>query len=263
MRTDALEIDRFYRTARGRAARDMITRRLAALWPQMKGSDVLGYGYATPFLERWREEARHSIAYMPGGQGALVWPDGTRARSLTALGEENRLPFAEAMFDRILMVHGLEEAGEPHRLLRELWRVLAPEGRLVIVTAHRAGLWARADSTPFGHGRPWSRGQMKRLLNDALFEPTAWANALYAPPWGWLCGPRTADGFEAIGEKVVPGVGGLLMVEAAKHVGAVRPGGNPARVRARTLEGRVGAGLSPASRRSRAGRDARIEKDET
>lgn len=262
MRTDALEIDRFYRTARGRAARDMVARRLSALWPQVEGYDVLGYGFATPWLERWREEARHAIAYMPSGQGALVWPDTKNARSLTALGEETRLPFAEAMFDRIVMVHGLEEAAEPHRLLREMWRVLAPEGRLVIVTAHRAGLWSRADSTPFGHGRPWSRTQIKRLLNDALFEPTAWANALYAPPWGWLCGPRSAEAFEALGEKTFPWAGGLLMVEAAKHVGAVRPGGVPARARGKALEGRVGAGLSPASRRSDSTGDARSQKDQ-
>lgn len=248
MRTDAIEIERFYRSTRGRAARDMARRRLSALWADVDGLDILGFGYAAPFLEPWRETARRTVCFMPSAQGAVRWPDG-QAGSLTALGEETRLPFAEAMFDRIVLAHGLEEAGESQRLLRELWRVLAPEGRLVIVSAHRAGLWSRADSTPFGHGRPFSRGQLTRLLNAALFEPVAWANALYAPPWSWTCGPRMAEGFEAIGEKVFPAFGGLILAEAVKHVGAVRPGGTPARVKA--LEAGARPGLSAAANRSR------------
>lgn len=262
MRTDALEIERFYRGVRGRAARGMALRRLSALWPDLNGLDLLGYGYAGPYLEPFREGARRAVAYMPAGQGAVAWPDGRSDASLTALGEETRLPFEEAMFDRIVLAHALEEAGDPHRLLRELWRVLAPEGRMVILTAHRAGLWSRADSTPFGHGRPWSRGQLTRLLGDALFEPAAWAQALYTPPWNWTCGPRAAESFEAIGEKAWPAFGGLILVEAVKHVGAVRPGGNPARVRATALEGRAGAGLSGAARRSDGRANTHREQDE-
>ncbi|TGY90486.1 class I SAM-dependent methyltransferase [Marinicauda algicola] len=261
MRTDALEIERFYRSVRGRAARDMALRRLAALWPDAAGLDVLGYGYAGPYLENFRAGARRTIAYMPASQGAVVWPDGGREASLTALGEETRLPFAEAMFDRIVLVHALEEAGDPHRLLRELWRVMAPEGRMVIVTAHRAGLWARAESTPFGHGRPWSKRQLTRLLTDALFEPVAWAHALYTPPWSWTCGPRAAESFEAMGEKMFNAFGGLILVEAVKHVGAVRPGGSPVHARAKRLEGRVGAGLSPAPRRPYGGARSTRQQD--
>ena len=40
-----------------------------------------------------------------------------------------------------------------------MWRVLAPSGR-VIVVPNRRGPWARADNTPFGHGRPYSRSQI-------------------------------------------------------------------------------------------------------
>ncbi|MGY6532887.1 methyltransferase domain-containing protein [Glycocaulis sp.] len=246
MRTDAVEIDRFYRTRRGEAARTMAQRRLSALWPDTKGLDVLGYGFATPWLEPYRESARRTVAFMPAAQGAIAWPDGRGGqgseRGLACLGEETRLPFAEAMFDRIIVAHALEEAENMQRLLRELWRVLSPEGRLVIIAAHRSGAWARVDATPFGHGRPFSRGQLTRALQGALFEPSAWARALYAPPWNWLCGPRTANGFESVGEKLWPGFGGLILVEAVKHVGAVRPRGAPVPVK--PLEAARPAGLS-------------------
>lgn len=241
MRTDALEIDRFYRGQRGRAAREMVLRRLKALWGDAAGLDMLGYGFASPYLSPFHETARRTVAYMPASQGAVPWPD--RDRGLAALGDEARTPFPEALFDRVILVHALEEAEDLRRLLREIWRILAPEGRIAIICAHRAGLWSRADSTPFGHGRPFSRAQLTRLLGDALFEPTAWSRALYTPPWRFTCGERAADGFEAVGERLFPAFGGLILTEAVKHVGAVRPGGVRARVR--TLEGARGSALSP------------------
>ena len=255
MRTDALEIDRFYRTRRGHAAREMTLRRLKALWGEAEGLDMLGYGFAAPYLTAFAETARRTVAYMPASQGAVPWPD--RGQGRAALGDETRMPFPEALFDRVILVHALEEADDLRRLLREVWRVLAPEGRIAVVAAHRAGMWSRADSTPFGHGRPFSRGQLTGLLTDALFEPTAWSRALYAPPWRFTCGERAADGFEALGERVFPAFGGLILAEAVKHVGAVRPGGTPARARVRNLEGAGARALSPhrdAPQRDRASR---------
>ncbi|PWE16343.1 methyltransferase type 11 [Marinicauda salina] len=255
MRTDALEIDRFYRGRRGRAARDMALRRLLALWPDAPQLDLLGYGFAGPYLEPYRGTARRAVAYMPDVQGAVPWPEDREAKNACALGEEIRLPFAEAQFDRIILAHALEEAGDHGRLLRELWRVLAPEGRMVIVVAHRAGAWSRADDTPFGHGRPFSRRQLTRLLDDALFEPVAWARALYAPPWGWSTRERIADGFEKAGERLWPPFGGLILVEAVKHVGAVRPAGATAPARRKALEGATSPALSPGRPRDRADPD--------
>ena len=243
MRTDALEIDRFYRTTRGEAAREMTLRRLCALWRSADGLDMLGYGYAGPYLAPFEAAARRTVAYMPAAQGAVPWP--SREAGRTALGDEVRLPFTESLFDRVILVHALEEASDLPRLLREVWRVMAPEARLAVICTHRGGLWARADSTPFGHGRPFSRAQLTRLLTNALFEPTAWAQALYTPPWKMTCGERAADGFEAVGERLYPAFGGLILAEAVKHVGAVRPGGHAQRVRVGALEGAGKPALSP------------------
>ncbi|MFP4518845.1 MAG: class I SAM-dependent methyltransferase [Oceanicaulis sp.] len=242
MRTDALEIDRFHRSVRGEAAREMVARRLKTLWPDTEGLDMLGYGFAAPWLDGF-SGTRRAVAYMPASQGAVAWP--ARRPCRTALGEESRLPFAEAVFDRVLLVHALEEADDLRKLLRELWRVMAPEGRMAIVAPNRAGLWARTDSTPFGHGRPFSRTQLTRILTDALFEPVAWSRALYAPPWRWSCHPKPAEAFETAGETAFGAFGGLILVEAVKHVGAVRPGGTPARARVKPLEGAAKPALSP------------------
>lgn len=247
MRRDALELDRFYRSRQGRTARRMIMRRLKAVWPEAKALDMLGIGFATPYFAPYREEARRCVSFMPAGQGAVIPAHGS---STIALGDENRLPFTEALFDRVLLIHALEEAEALPALLRETWRVLAPEGRMVIVTAARAGIWAWLDSTPFGHGRPFSRGQLTHLLDDAMFEPTAWSRALYAPPWRWSTGPRTAQVWEKAGEHAWAGLGGVIMVEAIKRTAAVRPVPQRARSRIRRLEGQANHALSPPQHNS-------------
>ena len=106
----------------------------------------------------------------------------------TALSEEARLPFMDAVFDRVLMVHGLEECDAAPAMLREVWRVMAPEGRLVVIAANRWSLWAQSDISPFGYGRPYSRTQLASLLGDSMFEPVVSARALYVPPWRWAAG---------------------------------------------------------------------------
>jgi len=115
--------------------------------------------------------------------GAERWP--AEGEGLTTLVEDERLPFPDALFDRIVVRHALEEAESPDRLLREIWRVAAPEARILIIVAHRRGLWARAQSTPFGTAWPDTRMQATRLLEDAMFAPQAPARALDAPRSTW------------------------------------------------------------------------------
>jgi SAM-dependent methyltransferase len=137
---------------------------------------------------------------------------------MACLAEETRLPFPDATFDRVLCVHAVEESDDLPGLLRELWRVTQPEGRIVVVAAGRAGLWAQRDSLPFGAGRSFSRTQLRRRLAAAGFSPTVGAGALYGPPVSRLSGPRLAYGFERFGETVWPGFCGLVMVEAIRRL---------------------------------------------
>ena len=191
-------------------------RRLVAAWPSADGLDVLGVGYALPYLERFQTGARRVTAVMPAAQGAERWP--AEGGALTALSCEDRLPFMDAVFDRVLMVHALEEAEAARALLREVWRVMAPEGRLVVIAANRWSLWAQADATPFGHGQPFSRRQLAALLTEAMFEPVASARALYVPPIAWRPMAQAAEAFERVGEWIWPALGGVVLMESVKRL---------------------------------------------
>ena len=100
------------------------------------------------------------------------------------MAEEDALPFPDLCFDRILLVHGLEMAENARRLLRETWRVLKDDGRLLVVAPNRRGLWAHTEHTPFGHGQPYSPGQVSRLLARHMFHVEHRDSALFTPPWG-------------------------------------------------------------------------------
>ena len=228
MRRDVLELREFYATPLGAAARLMIARKLDEAWGPANGLDVLGVGYATPYLEAFRERGRRAVAAMPAGQGVEVWP--AEGRVLSCLADEAALPFPNALFDRVLVVHALEEADDPLALMREIWRVLAPAGRVIVAAANRRGFWAGAESTPFGHGRPFTRRQLEDLVREAELHPLAWSRALFAPPLDWTA--RWAEGFERVGARLWPGLSGLILLEAVKQTFAMKPKGRRAPARA-------------------------------
>ncbi|MDZ4689744.1 class I SAM-dependent methyltransferase [Terricaulis sp.] len=228
MRVDVLALQRFYASPLGAAVHRAASRRLGALWPNTSGLDILGLGYATPYLSAFKDP-RRAVAMMPAAQGAEPWSAGAD-RVSTTLAEETRLPFMDAVFDRVLLVHALEECDAAHAMLREVWRVMAPEGRLVVIAANRWSLWAQSDATPFGHGRPYSRTQLGMLLSDSMFEPVVSARALYAPPITWSPLVRAAEAFERVGELLWPAQGGVVLMEAVKRLYA-----DTARSRGRVL----------------------------
>ena len=213
---DVVDLRDFYSQGLGVVARRFVGRGIRAHWGNLSGLRVAGIGYATPYLGLFREEAERCIAFMPAAQGVVKWP--SARPGLAALVDETGLPLTEAAVDRVLLVHALEMTDDPVTLLREVWRVLAPNGRLLAVVPNRRGLWARIDTTPFGHGRPYSRGQITKILRETLFTPNGWGEALYVPPIprGWFL--RTAVAWERTGATISAPFAGVHIVEATKQV---------------------------------------------
>ncbi len=194
---------------------------LLDIWPGCVGLSVLGLGYVGPYLQLWREQSARCIALSPAHMGCRAWPEG-RA-SLACCAEEEALPFADLSFDRILLVHGLEQADNARRTLREAWRLLKDDGRMVIIVPNRRGMWAYAESTPFGHGQPYSQGQLVRLLEGLFFTVERQQPALFALPLQWRANLRAFDVLERAGQALLPQFAGLTIIEATKDVQAVMP----------------------------------------
>ncbi|MCP4539199.1 MAG: class I SAM-dependent methyltransferase [Chloroflexi bacterium] len=227
MWTDAIDLRDFYASALGAVARRMIRRRIRALWPDVTGMDVLGLGFATPYISALRPDATRTLAAMPAAQGVLHWPmDGD---GLTTLVDETDLPFPDVSMDRVLLVHALESAENVRPLMREVWRVLASGGRLIVVVPNRRGLWARLERTPFGRGRPYSTSQLSMELRENLFTPCQTERALFLPPTRSRMLLSSAPALEEIGRRWFPAVAGVTIVEATKQIYAGH--GEPGRKR--------------------------------
>jgi SAM-dependent methyltransferase len=216
MHTDIVDLRQFYSSPLGQAAELSISQALATLWPRLPDERLVGMGYALPYLERFREGAERTFAFMPAGQGALNWPVGSR--SATALVFDEELPLPDSSIDRILLVHSLEFAENPRETLKEIYRVLAPGGRLVIVVPNRRGVWARLEHTPFGAGRPYSRGQLTTLLRETNFTPGAITGALFYPPYRSRLMLKLTGGLEHFGRRTMPLFSGVIAAEAQKRL---------------------------------------------
>lgn len=246
MSIDVVDLRAFYSERLGTVARYFVGRGIRNLWSDAQGLRMVGIGYAGPYLGLFREEAERCLAFMPAAQGVVKWP--TVRPTLSTLVDELELPLPDASVDRVLLVHALEMSQNPTALLREVWRVLASGGQLLAVVPNRRGLWARMDTTPFGHGRPYSRSQIMSLMRDAWFTPVSWSEALYVPPFqrSWFL--RSAVAWERVGATLSAPFAGVHIVDATKQVYRAIPARREKRVLVPALKPALAPQPSPATR---------------
>lgn len=247
----------YYRTALGRAAQRAIRDQVVAMWPpaETTGMTVAGFGFAVPLLRPYLATARRVIGLMPGPQGVIPWPAGQP--NVALLCDEDAWPIETGMVDRAVLLHGLETSEHPAALLTELWRVLGPGGRALVIVPNRAGLWSRSEATPFGNGRPYTAGQLEAQLRRLDFVNERTAAALYIPPSDrrfWLKSAAMWERFGLRLGRVL--VGGVVMAEVSKQIQAPHRPGLAARVR-RPLSLLDARPAAPALNRSPT--DCRIE----
>jgi SAM-dependent methyltransferase len=223
MISDIVDLRSFYASTLGRLAERSVAMALSSIWARMPQERLVGLGYTLPWLDRLGGDAERVIAFMPAAQGAVNWPPGKP--SATAIVFEEELPLVDSSVDRILLVHALEHSENPRETLVELWRVLAPGGRLVIVVPNRRGVWTRFEHTPFGTGRPFSRSQLTALLREANFTPAAWTDALHFPPSERRWMMRLHAVLERTGRRFWPIFAGVHVVEAQKRLYQGLPAG--------------------------------------
>jgi SAM-dependent methyltransferase len=157
----------------------------------------------------------HRVRVAPGGSPDLY------ARC-------HELPIATQSVDLVLLPHVLEFADEPHAILREVDRVMMPEGRLLILGFNPWSLWGlRSALGPRRHDIPWNGSFVSLLrVKDWLallgFDVSAGRLAGYAPPID-SAGVRKRFGFmEPAGDRWWAVGGAVYMLQAIKRVRGMR-----------------------------------------
>jgi len=140
----------------------------------------------------------------------------------------HELPLATHSIDMVLMPHVLEFAAEPHAILREVDRVMMPEGRLVIVGFNPWSLWGMRSALGYSRNEPPWNGRFVSLLRvkDWLallgFEVSAGRLIGYAPPFDTEKWRRRFAFMEPAGDRWWAVGGAVYMLQAIKRVRGMR-----------------------------------------
>jgi SAM-dependent methyltransferase len=157
-------------------------------------------------------------------------PSGMTMRSAVVVHDFAELPFATQSLDLVVLPHVLEFAAEPHQVLREVERVLIPEGQVIICgfnpfstwgLRQTAGRMTGAHFLPL-HGEFISVPRLKDWLKLLNMEINRGHFGCYAPPCAtakWL--DRFAF-LEKAGNRWWPYLGALYIVQAIKRVKGMR-----------------------------------------
>jgi SAM-dependent methyltransferase len=154
-------------------------------------------------------------------------------RSATSVGDGDmrarpeELPIASQTIDLIALPHALEFSPNPHQLLREVERVLRPEGRLLLAGFNPLSLWGLKRLAGSRQYYPWTGRflhltRIKDWLSLMGFELLSGRMVCYAPPINnarWLHGFRF---MEAAGDRWWAMGGGVYLLHAVKRVRGMR-----------------------------------------
>ena len=222
MHLDVIDLKKFYyRTKLGLVTKNLLQESVQRIWKDCSYEQLAGFGFVPPLMQPFLNFSSTIFCLMPSQQGVMAWPTGSK--NCTMLVEEVSWPLRSGSVDRLIVSHGLETCDNPNDLLKEIWRVLRPSGRVIFIVPNRAGLWARSDLTPFGYGRPYSMTQLEQQLRVNRFETLRFTGALYSPPSHRSYFLKTMRFWERLGRRLDSRViAGALVVEATKLIYATQ-----------------------------------------
>ena len=180
----------FYQSCIGKTARHIIGSCIGTMLKKDKDITILGVGYANPYLRRFFPITDTVMAITPPYIGMVRWPRLENNRCIMA--DEDHYPLQNNSIDVAVLVHALEFAESPWAMLAEVNRVLPIGGRVIVVVPNRVGMWARKSSMPFGHGRPFTSGQLKNLMRSAGFDKVSHQYKLFFPPFSIFSSSKIA-----------------------------------------------------------------------
>ena len=159
--------------------------------------DVFGFQAAQIGCERLdlmaSNRIQHRFRCITGNradQSNIQMPSGATPLALEI--NASALPFDSESLDLVVLPFVLEAHPDPHQVLREAYRVLRPEGQLLILGLNPISLWGLRNylsrlATPDRIGFPWPANyrsvlRLKDWLNLLDFDVARGHFGCYAPP---------------------------------------------------------------------------------
>lgn len=207
-------IDNWLQTAQGRYVMAWEQARIDAVVADLFGYNALQLGFPQYDL---LAQNRIPLRQVAGESGPV-----------DVLCDLRELPFAANSIDLVVMPHVLEFHEDPHQILREVERILIPEGQLVITGFNPLSLWGLRRHLPKcpdefpTNGNYISVLRLKDWLQLLSFEVERGNFGCYAPPFHrerWI---KHWHFMEAAGDRWWSFGGGVYLLRAVKRVRGMR-----------------------------------------
>ena len=211
----------WFDTPLGRRLLQQEKRVLDSLLPQLFGYHLVQIGCVGGpdwlAASRIKHRCRLATPYLPG--------TGEEASAQCAA---DSLPIAGDSVDVVVLAHVLEFELQPHQVLREVERILIPEGHMLLVGFNPLSLWGLRRLAEFRRRSPWQgRFRTASRIKDWLallgFELVSQHSVLFAPPFDNRLLQRQWGFLEASGRRWWPYLGAAYILLAKKRVATLTP----------------------------------------
>lgn len=141
--------------------------------------------------------------------------------------ESEEMPFETNSIDLMILPHVLEFSSHPHQILREVERVLRPEGSVILSGFNPLSLWGIRQALGQSKEHPWcgkfiSFPRMKDWLALLGFEVCAGRFCCYVPPFTGSSLLKRTQILEPEGDHWWSVVGGVYFLQAKKRIPGMR-----------------------------------------
>ena len=151
--------------------------------------------------------------------------------NLTAglLADNAALPFASESVDVVVMPHSLEFHSNPHAILREVDRILIPEGHVLILNFNPLSFWGVArlllgwrKKMPW-RGQYYTRARLRDWLSLLGFDYMCGRQVFFRPPIQHEKTMQKLEFMERVGLRIMPIFSGVSLLLARKRTSTLTP----------------------------------------
>ena len=214
-----VSLNKWFETDLGKMVTDQESRTLRKITKNLFGYYLLDIGFLCEYPDYM--QASPIANYVRAGLCR------NEHEALVTLPEQ--LPFMSDYIDAVTLTHTLDFAMDPRQVLREIERILIPEGRVIITGFNPYSFWGLWRVMPGSEGRlPWkghfiSYAQLQDWLSLLGFDIELTHTLLYRPPWKKAFLKRKFPRWGRLGRRLWPWSAGVYVIVAVKRVSTMTP----------------------------------------
>ena len=193
------KLNEFYSKDLGKIASWFIRQKLIEISDPSSKEKTLCYGFTQPYADLFENKETCLTPFRTSFEGEVV-------------SEYDKFPIRDAQYDKIIAIHAVDHHNFPEEVISEFWRILEPEGKLILVVVNQNGFWKNSVCNE-------TVGLAESYIKEALSFNKFFTEKIYPclsfPPIKSLFLIKLLDFF---GRIFIPSKSGILIFECKKKV---------------------------------------------